>query len=302
MSLLHSAVLAVLPRMPKPLMRRIAARYIAGESLEQALAKLAELARAGHAGILDILGEDVTTAEQARGVAREYAEAGERLADSRVDAYVSVKPTHLGLRLSEALALELYRDLARHLARRRLFLRVEMEDHTTTDATLRLFEALAAEFGSGVGIVLQSRLHRTPEDIRRLSRIPRLSVRMVKGIYLEPAHLAHVDPVPIREAFFECSRALLEQGAKLSFATHDELLGERLIELARARGLPPTDYEFQVLLGVREPLWRKWRSAGQFVRVYVPYGPQWRPYSLRRLKKNPEILGHVLRATFLGQG
>ncbi len=293
MSFLDRAALASLPLLPRPIMRRLAARYIAGEELEDALAKLTELAARGHAGILDLLGEDVMAEEEARAVLAAYRQAADELARRRIDAYVSVKPTHLGLRLSEELAFQLYAELLRHCAPLGIPVRVEMEDHTTTDATLRVFERLRALAGR-VGIVLQARLKRTPADVARLAPGP-LWVRMVKGIYLEPAAIAHVEPDPIRAAFVTCSRLLLERGADLALATHDEHLAQRLLALCRAQGVGRERYEFEVLLGVRERLWEAWRSAGERVRVYVPYGPEWRAYSTRRLRKNPEIFRHVLR-------
>jgi proline dehydrogenase len=295
MSLVTRGVLAALPHVPEPLLRRLASRYIAGETLLEALDAVARLAERGHPGILDVLGEDVTSEEEARAVVRDYSEAAWALARRKLDAYVSVKPTHVGLRISERLALRLYSELAAQCAKLGLRLRVEMEDHTTTDATLAVFEELRREHAN-VGIVLQSRLLRTPSDIARFAPGP-LWVRMVKGIYLEPAAIAHTEPEPIRQAYVECSRLLLERNAELSFATHDGVLAESLIELAAAKGLAPSDYEFQVLLGVREELWERWKARSQRVRVYVPFGPEWRPYSLRRMRKNPQILWHVARRT-----
>lgn len=293
MSVLDRVALATLPALPRWLMRRLAARYIAGEELEQALAKLEALRAAGFTGILDVLGEDVGDERAARAVVSGYRVAASAVAARRLDAYVSVKPTHLGLRLSEDLCFRLYDELASHCEGLDLALRVEMEDHTTTDATLRVFERLRARHAR-VGIVLQSRLFRTAADIAALAP-GSFSVRMVKGIYLEPADIAHTQPEPIRQAYLDCSRLLLLRGASLSFATHDEGLADRLIALCRELGVGPERYEFQVLLGVREALWEKWRQAGQRVRVYVPYGPEWRAYSTRRLRKNPEIFRHVMR-------
>ena len=291
-------LIAVLPHVPRFVMWRVAKRYVAGEALEDALARLRTLSAAGHPGIIDLLGEDVVGEAAAREVVRRYREASDAVAREGLDAYVSVKPTHVGLREGEALALELYGQLAAHCARHGQFLRVEMEDHTTTDGTLRVFEALRREHAN-VGIVLQSRLLRTGDDVTALlagAELP-LSVRMVKGIYLEPAAIAHTGPDPIREAYFELARTLLEGGARVSFATHDAPLAERLIALVDELEVPRERYEFQVLLGVREHLWADWRERGHPVRVYVPYGPDWLPYSLRRLRENPEILGHVVRAT-----
>lgn len=292
---LHDRLIDSLTHVPRPVMRRLSARYIAGERLEEALDVLGDLSRRGHPGILDILGENVRTPDQARAVLAQYEHAAAALAARKLDVYVSVKPTHFALSTSEDLAHELYARLARRCRELGLFLRVEMEDHPTTDATLRVFARLRAEFDN-VGIVLQSRLLRTPQDIARLPAVP-VSVRMVKGIYLEPAHLAHVDPEPIREAYLTCCAALFARGASISFATHDDGLAERLLQLVRRASVAPERYEFQVLLGVREPLWRSWREAGHRVRVYVPYGPDWLAYSLRRLRRNPQILGHVVRAT-----
>lgn len=295
MSILQQTVLSVLPHVPRPIMRRLSARYIAGERLEEALARLADLARDGHPGILDLLGEGVRDEAGARAAHADYVRASDALASAGRDAYVSVKPTHFGLEHSEDLALELYHALAAHAAGHGQFMRVEMEDSPTTDATLRIYEALR-EKHDNVGVVLQSRLLRTPADIDRLAPGP-LSVRMVKGIYLEPAEVAHTEPGPISEAYLACCEQLLDRGAFVSFATHDEQLAERLLEMVRRRGLAPDAFEFQVLLGVQQQLWKRWRDAGYAVRVYVPYGPDWLAYSLRRLKYNPQILGHVMRAT-----
>jgi proline dehydrogenase len=294
--MLAKALLWVLPHVPRPLLWRVARRYVAGEGLADAIGKLRELQARGHPGIIDVLGEDVNDAGAARGALREYAEASDAVARAGLDAYVSVKPTHLGLRLSEELALELYGELAAHCARNGQFLRVEMEDHTTTDATLRVFEALRSAHAN-VGIVLQSRLLRTPADAERLARRGGLAVRLVKGIYVEPAEIAHVEPEPIRAAYLSLARLLLERGARVSFATHDAALATSLMALVRELAVPHERCEFQVLLGVQERLWPEWRRAGFTVRVYVPFGPEWQAYSLRRLRKNPAILKHVVRAT-----
>jgi proline dehydrogenase len=293
MSALNNLVLATLPYIPRPLMRRLASRYIAGETLEEALAKLVELARRGHPGILDILGEGITSESQAREVMLAYKSAATHLAEQKLDAYVSVKPTHLALTLSEPVCLALYVELARHCRERALFMRVEMEDHPTTDATLRVFEALRAEFDN-VGIVLQSRLFRTPRDIDALKPGP-LDVRMVKGIYLEPPVIAHTEPEPIRDAYVECTRKLLERGARVALATHDGGLADRCFALMNKLDVKREGCELEVLLGVREDLWSAWKQDGRSVRVYVPFGPEWRAYSQRRLRKNPQILRHVMR-------
>jgi proline dehydrogenase len=299
MSVLDRAALAALPLLPRPLMRRLASRYIAGERLEDALARLRTLHGQGYGGILDLLGEEVAQEAQARSVVASYLTAARALQTTGLDVYLSVKPTHVGLRISEELALELYTELARGCAELGRFVRVEMEDHTTTDGTLRVFERLRQR-APNVGIVLQSRLLRTPRDIEALASGP-LSVRMVKGIYLEPAEIAHVEPGPIREAYVACCAQLFRRGAQVSFATHDDLLAQRLASLVKAEGVGRERHEFQVLLGVRDWLWREWRAAGHAVRVYVPYGPDWRAYSTRRLRNNPQLFRQVARDLVVGR-
>ena len=294
MAILTKPVLLALPYVPKPIMRRLAARYIAGETLPEALGRLTELAKLGHPGILDVLGENVHDEREARAVVATYKAASVELAKQKIDCYVSVKPTHVGLTLREDLALELYSELAAHLAGLGLFLRVEMEDHPTTDATLRVFTKLRAKHAN-TGIVLQSRLFRTRKDIEALPPGP-LNVRMVKGIYLEPASIAHTEPEPIRAEYVECVKLLAARKAHIALGTHDDLLADQCLAVLKAAGYTREQYEFQVLMGVREELWKKWREAGHKVRVYVPYGPEWRPYSIRRMRKNPQILGHVMRA------
>ncbi len=291
--MLTRLVLATLPYVPTPIMRHIAARYIAGETLPEALARLEELSRRGYAGILDVLGEGISQEREARAVADAYAEAATAVAQRKLDCYMSVKPTHVGLVISEDLAYELYDRIARACAGLGLFMRVEMEDHPTTDGTLRVFERLR-RVHSNVGIVLQARLFRTIDDIDRLAPGP-LDVRVVKGIYLEPPEIAHTDPIRIREAYVQCVEKLIARKARIGLATHDEHLADTCIGRLRAAGRGPDTYEFQVLLGVREELWERWSKAGHRVRVYVPYGSQWRAYSLRRMKKNPQIVRHVMR-------
>ena len=295
MGLLHHLVVSSLPLVPRPVMRRLAARYIAGETLEEALAVLQTNSERGFDGVLDILGEDVADEAAARGALDQYKAAATAVATSGVDSYVSIKPTHFGLRLSKELARELYADLLVHCASLGQSARVEMEDASTTDDTLELFHGLRAAHDN-VGLVLQARLLRTPADIEALPEVP-CDVRMVKGIYLEPSSIAHTERAPIRDAFLEQSNMLFERGHSVAWATHDPDLAGRLLNDARESGVDGSRFCFEVLLGVQEHLWARWRDAGHQVRVYVPYGPEWRSYSQRRLRKNPEVLKHVIRGT-----
>ena len=303
MGLVTNSIVGLIGLMPRPVMRRFAARYIAGETVEEALGRLGSLCAEGYSGVLDILGEDAEGEAGARAALEEYVAALGALDASGHAAYVSAKPTHFGLRTSEDLAFELYSTLAERCAAVGRFLRVEMEDHTTTDATLRIFERLL-ERHDNVGIVLQSRLKRTDEDIERLlAATPEgrvLDVRMVKGIYLEPAAIAETEPGPIADAYVRQTRRLFEGGARVALATHDDVMAPRLFADIAELGVTKQRYELQVLMGVRRWLWKQWLDAGHPIRVYVPYGPEWRPYSLRRLKKNPKLLTQFAKGIFGG--
>lgn len=293
MGLLHQIVVSSLPFVPRPIMRRLSARYIAGEELGDAIGLLRAMQDRGFGGVLDILGEEVKDDAAADAALAEYRRGIAAMAAAELDAYVSVKPTHFGLRKDPARARERYAELCAAAAEKGQFVRVEMEDHTTTDATLELFHGLRAQFDN-VGIVLQARLKRTVADIDALGDA-HVDVRLVKGIYLEPAEIAHTDGQAIRDAFVSCTERLFQRGHTIAFATHDEHMAARVLREARDRGVAAERYYFEVLLGVQEPLWERWRAAGHRVRVYVPYGPEWRSYSQRRLRKNPEVMRHVIK-------
>lgn len=289
----HRLLASCLPLVPTPIMRRLCARYISGETLTEALGRLEALREEGYPGVIDLLGEEVADAAEAEAAADEYRAAAEGIAARSLDTYISIKPTHFGLALDATECLARYRRVADCCAPLGVRLRVEMEDVRFTDATLELYEALKSTHPA-CGIVLQSRLHRTPSDIAALSPGEH-HVRLVKGVYLEPPEVAHTDPAAIADAYLQNAQQLLERGAHLSFATHDDTVVTRLEELLKnTKNAQP--HEFQVLDGVRSTYWPTWRAAGHSVRVYVPYGPNWRAYSTRRMRKNPQLFKAVTRS------
>ena len=300
MGIFHQLAVATLPLIPRPVMRKLAGRYIAGETLEEALTCLQKLQDQGFSGILDLLGEDVQGEAEARTVLAEYKEGATQIANRGFDAYVSVKPTHFCLQKDADLAFELYDDLLTHCAALGQRMRVEMEDHPTTDDTLALFAKLRAKHPNA-GLVMQARLFRNPADIAALPTPEpggRMDIRMVKGIYLEPAEIAHTKPGPIRDAFIEQCKTLWKGGHFVAIATHDQGMAQTLLEHIEKENISRELYEFEVLLGVREIIWQGWLKKGLPVRVYVPYGPEWRAYSTRRLRKNPEMLKAVTLGMF----
>jgi proline dehydrogenase len=290
--LFDRAVVHVLPAVPRSVVRRVAAPYIAGSTLDDARRVVASLNAEGMSATVDVLGEEIARAEEAQGIAQAYRDALAAIAEDGLDANISIKLTGFGLKLDERLCRTLVFRLVADAAARGIFVRLDMEDSSTTDATLDLYRELRAAGHDRVGVVLQAALRRTLDDVTALASLEP-SVRLCKGIYVEPEAIAFQGFDEIRTSFVSCFDALLAAGARVAVATHDEWLIEQA--LARVPGLPEGRYEMQMLLGVRVDRARQLVADGHPLRVYVPYGEQWYEYSLRRLQENPKIAGYVTR-------
>jgi proline dehydrogenase len=298
MSLFDQMVAHSLPLIPKPVVRRVAAPYIAGEKVEDLLRVSAAFNREGYLVAAAVLGEFVSRPEEAETAVQEYVELLDALKSHQVDAYIHVKPTHLGLLLDQALCVRNLKTILDVAARNGQFVRMDMEDSPCTDGTLAVYFKLHENYDN-VGIVVQSRLRRTIDDVRALAKV-RANVRVCKGIYIEPYSIAYTDPEIIRAGFTVLVDELMKGGCYVAIATHDERLvfdAERLID---RHGLGPGQYEFQMLLGVLPALRAVVKGAGHRLRVAVPFGPSWYAYSLRRLRKNPAIAGYVLKSMLKG--
>jgi proline dehydrogenase len=289
-SLLDRAVVTLLPAVPRRLVQRFSARYIAGSELADALGVVTELNRSGKMATVDVLGEEVTDATEAEAIAAEYVAALEAFEEGGLDANVSVKPTALGLKLSYDLCKRNVEAVIAAAEPTNRFVRIDMEDSSTTDDTLRLCRELQAEGHGRVGTVLQASLRRTVADAAALAGA---SVRLCKGIYVEPLELQFHDDDEVRASFVHALEALLDGGCYAAIATHDEALVLESLRLVRERGLARDQYEFQLLLGVRPELGDRLVADGHRLRIYVPYGRQWYEYSLRRLQENPKLAGYV---------
>jgi proline dehydrogenase len=295
-SLFDSALVRLLPAVPKPVVQLFSSRYIAGATLAEAVATVRELNTGGKMATVDVLGEETSREDEARAIAQAYRDVFAAIDDAALDSNVSVKLTALGLDLSYELCRENLLDVVRTAAGYGNFVRIDMEDSSTTDATLRLYRELREEGHDNLGVVLQSRLRRTLDDVRALADL-RPSVRLCKGIYLEPGTSAFTDYEAVRVNFLRCFDALLDAGCYVGIATHDEwLIGESLARISQ-RGLGPLEYELQMLLGVREERRDELVAEGHRLRVYVPFGEHWYRYSLRRLQENPAMAGTIARAT-----
>ena len=294
--LLDRAIVRLLPAVPRPVVRRISSRYIAGDRLSDATATVRGLNEEGKLATIDVLGEEITNEEETSVIARAYEEVLSEIDRRHLAANVSVKPTALGLGLDYDLCRQNLRRLVGFARVRGNFVRVDMEDAATTDATLQLYRELRAEGYDNLGIVLQASLKRTVADVDALASL-RPNVRLCKGIYIESPKIQYRDDNSVRSSFVRSLDALFEAGCYVGIATHDDFLiihGERL---AREHKLSRSEYEFQMLLGVRPELGNKVVARYHKLRIYVPFGAHWYEYSLRRLQENPSIAGYIASDT-----
>lgn len=281
------------------LARRLASRFVAGETMDTAVGAVRDLNGRGISASLDLLGESVTSADEARASAGTVIEVLRRIAAERLDCNVSVKLTQMGLDLDEALCATNVRgilDQARGLG---IPLRIDMESSAHTQRTLDLFEkALLPVYGDLVGIVIQSYLRRSAADIDRLIAA-RARVRLCKGAYQEPAAVAFPAKADVNRSYVELMEKLLEHGHQPAVATHDPTLIAHARRFVERKGIAAQRFEFQMLYGIRRDLQQDLRQAGFRVRVYVPFGTQWYPYLMRRLAERPAnvafFLGNVIK-------
>jgi proline dehydrogenase len=296
MGALERLLVKTLPWVPRPLVSRVSARYIAGETLQDALGSIEKLNARGFRVTVDILGEFVKTLAEVEAATREYLEIFDVLSQRRLDSQASVKLTQLGLKLDVAQCEAAVRRLVQRAEQADNLVTIDMEDSTCTDPTLQIFENLRRE-STHVSTVLQARLRRSQQDLERLLPL-QPNIRICKGIYIEPEAIAWRGHQEIRDSYVALIERMMQEPCFVAIATHDDYLVDEAVRLVRQYELPRERYEFQMLLGVREDLGSRLMDEGHPVRIYVPYGREWYAYSLRRLQENPAIAGHVLRRFF----
>ena len=272
-------------------------RFVAGETLGEALVALERLRAAGLRTTVDVLGEAVTSADAARAAADEYLAALGALAERDLDRNVSVKLSQMGLGLDPAICRDNVRRILERAAEVGAFVRIDMEDHTTTDETLAVWRELRPlNAGRGdSGVVIQAALRRSSADVEALIA-ESARIRLCKGAYVEPAAVAFPDKADVDAAYGALMRRLLADGTFPGLATHDERLIGQAVAFVREQGIAPDRFEFQMLYGVRRDLQERLVKAGFGVRVYVPYGTEWYPYFMRRLAERPANVAFVLRS------
>lgn len=273
---------------------RLASRFVAGETIDAAMLALRDLNGAHISATLDLLGESVTRAEEARGARDVYLQLLDRIHAAGAEANVSVKLTQMGLDIDESLCLENMRAILTRARQYGSFVRIDMEGSAYTQRTLDFFaRSVYPQFGDTVGVVLQSYLRRTAADVDAMVALG-ARVRLCKGAYKEPADIAFPDKRDVDANYVSCMERLLEHGKYPGIATHDERIILHARAFAKGRRIDATRYEFQMLYGVRRDLQLELRNAGYGMRVYVPFGSHWYPYLMRRLAERPANLGFIL--------
>ncbi len=296
MTLFETLIKHGLPLIPKCVVGRVANRYVAGETLDDACRTIRQLNAEGSMATVDVLGEEIVERDKVEAAVSTYIEVFDTIEALHLDCNVSIKLTMLGLRIDESYCLDNVRRILDVAASHGNFVRIDMEDHTCTDFTLRAYRTLRSEYDN-LGIVLQARLRRTLGDIGGLLDL-KPNVRLCKGIYVEPRQRAWPGYETVRANFIAALDKLLQHGSYVGIGTHDEHLVWAGMAAVDRLGLAPEQYEFQMLLGVDPELRRIILANGHRLRVYVPFGPDWYPYSTRRLRENPAVAKHVMRAMF----
>ena len=271
-----------------------ARRFIAGETIDEAIAAVRAIEASGMTITLDHLGESVATMAEADAATRSYLGIVDRIVASGIGRNLSLKLTQLGLTIDRATCVDNLRRILDAGVAHDFFVRVDMEDSPFTSVTLDVFETMWQQGYRNVGTVLQSCLRRSLDDARRLNALG-ARVRLVKGAYKEPRSVAHQKKSEVDAAFVEIMRVLLAEGTYAAIATHDPALVEETKRFARQRGIAPERYEFQMLYGIRRDLQARLLADGYGMRIYVPFGREWFPYFMRRLGERPANVGFVIR-------
>ncbi len=266
--------------------RKLSSRFVAGMTVEEALAAAARVNAEGIAVSLDSLGESVTDPDQARASAAIYHQLLDAIAAQGLNANVSVKLTQMGMEFDPALAESIVAEMVEHADRTNSFVRIDMEGSEYTEATVAMTERLAAGWPGRVGTVLQAYLFRTTEDARRLLA-QGIRIRLCKGAYKEPATIAFAEKSDVDANYVGLMKELATSGVFCGLATHDETIVNAMCTFVAETGLAKSAFEFQMLYGVRRDLQRRLAAQGYGVRVYIPFGTEWYPYFMRRLAERP---------------
>jgi proline dehydrogenase len=293
MGVMDKAIANSVPAIPRPIVKKISSRYIAGDTLGEAVSTIRDLNNEGCVATIDLLGESTESKADAASKLKDYKKVVDALDEHDLKSGISVKLTGLGLTLNEELCRANLEEIIEYAAARDRFVRVDMEDSPYTEATLNMVDDMYRRH-ENTGAVLQAYMRRSIEDVQNIIQYG-FSVRLCKGIYDEPRSIAYKDFDTVRQNYIFLLDELLRGGVYVGIATHDEFLIWHALRLIHQLEIPEDRYEFQMLLGVDEELRSILVEGGHKLRVYVPFGEDWYEYSTRRLKENPKIAGYVTR-------
>lgn len=298
----NKMIAAILPYFPKKFVWIFSKAYISGETMEDAIRVSKELNSEGMMVTLDVLGEFITNLDEAEANKQEYLELIDAAEKNNIEGNYSVKPTSFGLLIDEEVCYKHIREIVAKAASYGNFIRVDMEDSPCVDMEIKLYRRLKAEFPKSVGLVLQAYMRRTLDDIKGMldmhTEDSPLNYRLCKGIYVEPAEIAYKKYEEVNQHFLEDLEFMFANKIYVGIATHDKPLIEGSYQLIEKYNVPKHMYEFQMLYGVTPALRKSIIDNGHRMRVYVPFGLKWFGYSTRRLKENPKMAMHIIKAIF----
>jgi len=293
---INKLIVSFVKLLPKSVVYLFAKKYIAGEKLEDAVRVVKELNAKGIVATIDVLGEAVTSKSESEQAKNECLQVLDTINQHKLNSNLSLKPTQLGLVIDPEFG---YRQISEILERAKSynnFVRIDMEDSPTTDATIAMYLRLREKYDN-VGIVIQAYLKRTLNDVKR-PELAGTNYRLCKGIYIEPEEIAYKSKQCVRDNFVEILNYLLDNGNYVGIATHDDYLIDKAYEMIQEKKIPENKFEFQMLYGVKEKLRDKINADGHKIRIYVPFGEHWYKYSIRRLQENPNMAWHITKSIF----
>jgi proline dehydrogenase len=300
--MLNKIIANALPYMPKKLIWIFSKRYIAGESIEEGLRACRELNAQGIEVTVDLLGEFISTVEQAEENKIKYLDIIERFTNEGIVGNFSLKPTMFGLLIDKDICFSNVEAVVKKAVEKKSFIRIDMEDSQCVDNEVEMYRKLQQRYPAAVGLVVQAYLRRTKNDLMNLSNIhvngTPLNFRLCKGIYVEPKHIAYKEFEEVRFHYLDDLKFMLENRMYAAIATHDKFLVDHAIEMVKELNIDRSKYEFQMLYGVTPELRSYIVKQGYKMRVYVPFGKDWFGYSTRRLKENPKMASHIIKALF----
>ncbi len=294
MNIINQLIVQIVQLMPKPVVGFFSKKYIAGESLQEAINLVKKLNAKGIHATMDVLGESVKNKSESIEAKNQCLEVLDAIEKNKLMANLSIKPTQMGLAIDEEFAYQQVKEIVSKAAEYKNFVRIDMEDSPYIDKTINLYKRLYEDY-KNVGVVIQSYMRRALDDVIALNKMG-TNYRLCKGIYNEPPSIAYKGKQEVRENYLKLLDKMLQDGNYVGIATHDKFLIDAAYQKIKELNIPKDKFEFQMLLGVREDLRDKINNDGYKIRIYVPFGKDWYAYSLRRLKENPSIAGHIVKS------